>query len=70
MSARPGRITTVVDIDLDAGGASALRDGEVDVAVDVRSTPAFAHHRHEVWRLLQQEVLASTRHAQEVATVG
>jgi NitT/TauT family transport system ATP-binding protein len=71
MTARPGQIRTVVDVDPEAGGASTLHDGEVDAGVDVRSSAAFAHHRHEVWRLLQHEVGAGIRPThQEVASVG
>lgn len=45
MSARPGRIRALIDINLDhSGGAD----------VDIRSTPAFAHYRHEIWTLLRQ----------------
>ncbi len=45
MSARPGRIKRVVDIHLD-------RQAPDDV--DVRSTPEFAHYRHEIWSLLRE----------------
>ncbi|WP_104106136.1 ABC transporter ATP-binding protein [Nocardioides sp. 616] len=45
MSARPGRIREVITIDLD-------RDAPDDV--DIRSTPEFAHYRHEIWTLLRQ----------------
>ncbi|QCX26286.1 ABC transporter ATP-binding protein [Nocardioides jishulii] len=45
MSARPGRIKALVDIQLD-------RSGGADV--DIRSTPQFAHYRHEIWTLLRQ----------------
>jgi len=51
LTSRPGRVKEVVDIDLGA------RD-EVD---DVRSSPEFAAHRHEVWSLLRDEVLAAQR---------
>ncbi|MBD3940925.1 ABC transporter ATP-binding protein [Microbacterium sp. NEAU-LLC] len=43
LSARPGRLTAVVDIDLPPHDTT---DG------DVRSTPAFVEHRHRVWTLL------------------
>lgn len=45
MSARPGRIRALVDIDLDRSGAADE---------DLRSTPAFAAYRHEIWALLRQ----------------
>ena len=51
MSARPGRIRQVVDIDLD-------RDVAADT--DVRSTPEFAAYRHEIWALLRQVNRRST----------
>ncbi|RZS82798.1 NitT/TauT family transport system ATP-binding protein [Motilibacter rhizosphaerae] len=47
MTSRPGRIKQVVDIPLPL----ARRRGE-----DVRSDPEFVRLRHEVWRLLQDEV--------------
>jgi NitT/TauT family transport system ATP-binding protein len=45
MSARPGNIKAIVEISLDR----SVRDD-----VDVRSTPEFARHRHEIWTLLRQ----------------
>jgi NitT/TauT family transport system ATP-binding protein len=47
MSARPGRIKAVIDIDI---------DNRADVA-DVRSSPEFGHYRHLVWEQLRDEVL-------------
>jgi NitT/TauT family transport system ATP-binding protein len=44
MSNRPGRITSVIDIDLPAGAPDE----------DVRSTTAFADYRHQIWSLLRQ----------------
>lgn len=44
MSNRPGRITSLIDIDLPAG-----RPDE-----DVRSTAAFADYRHQIWTLLRE----------------
>lgn len=45
MSARPGRIRALVDIQLDhTAGADE----------DIRSTSAFTRHRHEIWSLLHQ----------------
>ncbi|MBI2311154.1 MAG: ABC transporter ATP-binding protein [Betaproteobacteria bacterium] len=46
MTARPGRIKQVVDIDLPAGRAAG----------DVRSSPQFAALRHLIWELLAEEV--------------
>ncbi|WP_083665812.1 ABC transporter ATP-binding protein [Saccharomonospora sp. CUA-673] len=70
LSARPGRVRAVVDVDL-PGRAS----GE-----DIRSTPAFAHHRHEIWSLLRGEDStgasadarqgAAAEEAEEVVPVG
>jgi NitT/TauT family transport system ATP-binding protein len=47
MSARPGRIKAVIDIDI---------DNRADVA-DVRSSAEFGHYRHLVWEQLRDEVL-------------
>ena len=44
LTSRPGRIKTIVDIDIDRN---------VD---DVRSGEAFRHYRHEIWSLLHSEV--------------
>ncbi|MEV7636328.1 ABC transporter ATP-binding protein [Pseudarthrobacter enclensis] len=46
LSARPGRLKAVVDIDIPD------RDGDADV----RSHPSFVEHRHQVWSLLHDEV--------------
>ncbi|QGK70034.1 ATP-binding cassette domain-containing protein [Allosaccharopolyspora coralli] len=57
LSARPGRIKQVVDIE--------LRDRtEHD---DIRSEPEFAHYRHQVWSLVRSEVEAGNGPA---ATTG
>ena len=47
MSARPGRIKAVIDIEI---------DNRADVA-DVRSSAEFGHYRHLVWEQLRDEVL-------------
>jgi NitT/TauT family transport system ATP-binding protein len=47
MTSRPGRIKHVIDVTLD-------RDDE-----DVRSGAQFRAHRHEIWTLLRDEVLAA-----------
>lgn len=44
MSNRPGRITSLIDIDLP----------EVGPHEDVRSSAAFAEYRHRIWSLLRQ----------------
>ena len=46
LSARPGRLKAVVDIDL----------GDREATSDLRSDPRFVHYRHEVWALLHDEV--------------
>ena len=48
LTSRPGRVKTVVDIDID-------RSGE-----DVRSNEEFRHYRHQIWTLLHDEVGART----------
>jgi NitT/TauT family transport system ATP-binding protein len=45
MTARPGRIKRIVDIDLPAAGSG-----------DPRSAPEFVRHRREIWELLHDEV--------------
>jgi NitT/TauT family transport system ATP-binding protein len=45
MSARPGRIKELVEVDLDRSST----------ATDVRSTPEFARYRHRVWNLLREQ---------------
>ncbi|HEX3737919.1 MAG TPA: ABC transporter ATP-binding protein [Solirubrobacterales bacterium] len=47
MSARPGRIKAVIDIDIER---------RADVA-DLRSSAEFGHYRHLVWEQLRDEVL-------------
>ncbi|HEY8482575.1 MAG TPA: ABC transporter ATP-binding protein [Spirillospora sp.] len=51
LTARPGRVKEIVDIDL----------GPRDEDADLRSSPEFAEHRHRVWSLLRDEVLAAQR---------
>jgi NitT/TauT family transport system ATP-binding protein len=46
MSGRPGRIKKIVETRLEHGD----REG-----FDVRGTPAFAAHRHEIWSLLREQ---------------
>ncbi|QKW34274.1 ABC transporter ATP-binding protein [Actinomadura sp. NAK00032] len=53
LTSRPGRVKEVVDIDL----------GPRDAHEDLRSSPAFAAHRHRVWSLLKDEVRAAQRPA-------
>lgn len=51
MSSRPGRITEIIDVDLDRS-----RAGEEDV----RATPEFADYRHRIWSLLRQQAVRPT----------
>jgi NitT/TauT family transport system ATP-binding protein len=47
LSARPGRITQIIDVDLgDRTAAGTL---------DLRSDPRFVHYRHQIWSLLHAE---------------
>jgi NitT/TauT family transport system ATP-binding protein len=48
MSARPGRIKELVEVDLDRSST----------ATDVRSTPEFARYRHRVWNLLREQTVS------------
>ena len=52
MTSRPGRIKEIVDI-----GIAARSTTE-----DLRSDPEFAHYRHEIWRLLRDEVSKAQHH--------
>ncbi|MFT3877358.1 MAG: ABC transporter ATP-binding protein [Propioniciclava sp.] len=56
MSARPGRIRQVVDVDLDRSSAQES---------DLRATPEFARYRHEIWSLLREQ--HTTTHSKELA---
>jgi NitT/TauT family transport system ATP-binding protein len=47
MTSRPGRIKEVIDIPL----------GSRTATEDLRSDPAFARYRHEIWSLLRDEVV-------------
>jgi NitT/TauT family transport system ATP-binding protein len=47
MTSRPGRIKQIVDVPL----------GSRSAAEDLRSDPAFARYRHEIWSLLRDEVV-------------
>ncbi|MEU6862094.1 ABC transporter ATP-binding protein [Streptomyces sp. NPDC046876] len=55
MTSRPGRVKEVVPVSLgsrgDGAGAGAAAQGE-----ELRSSPEFARHRHEIWTLLHDEV--------------
>jgi NitT/TauT family transport system ATP-binding protein len=50
MTSRPGRIKQIIDVPLDRDRASDQ---------DVRSSARFRAHRHEIWTLLRDEVLAA-----------
>jgi NitT/TauT family transport system ATP-binding protein len=54
MSARPGRIQEVIDVDLDRSRA---------IDVDLRATPEFAAYRHRIWTLLREQQVAATAEA-------
>jgi NitT/TauT family transport system ATP-binding protein len=57
LTSRPGRIKKVVPIGLGSRSADE----------DVRSTAEFAHHRHEIWSLLRDEVTRAQQ-LEEVST--
>ncbi|RZU50787.1 NitT/TauT family transport system ATP-binding protein [Krasilnikovia cinnamomea] len=59
MTSRPGRIKQVVEVPLAARSATE----------DLRSDPAFAHYRHEIWSLLRTEVDKARNEELEVAHV-
>jgi len=58
MSARPGKIREVIEVDLDRSSKS-----------DVRSTPEFAQYRHHIWSLLR-ELAAPVKAVEEVEKVA
>ncbi|WP_042383939.1 ABC transporter ATP-binding protein [Streptacidiphilus melanogenes] len=58
LTSRPGRVKHVVPIGLGA------RRHEAD---DLRSSPEFARHRHEIWSLLRDEVALAQRLEKERA---
>lgn len=58
MSARPGRITDIIDVHLDRSHA-----GEDDV----RATPQFAEYRHHIWSLLRQQAVPTLKEVRPVA---
>ncbi|MDX6313717.1 MAG: NitT/TauT family transport system ATP-binding protein, partial [Streptomyces sp.] len=58
-TSRPGRVKRVVPVDL----------GSRTEVADLRSSPEFAHYRHEIWDLLHDEVARAQRLEKEVASV-
>jgi NitT/TauT family transport system ATP-binding protein len=46
LTSRPGRVKQIIDIPITARSSTE----------DLRSEPEFAHHRHEIWSLLRDEV--------------
>jgi NitT/TauT family transport system ATP-binding protein len=60
LTSRPGRVKKIVDIEL-GSRLDALPAPGTLAATDLRSTPEFAAHRHEVWSLLRDEVQAARR---------
>lgn len=57
LTSRPGRIKEIVPIGI---GARAADD-------DPRSSPEFAHHRHQIWSLLRDEVTRAQQQEREAA---
>lgn len=60
LTARPGRVKEIVTVDLAGRG---------DTDGDIRSSAAFARHRHEIWSLLRDEVGARPAAATAVQDV-
>ncbi|MEU2165431.1 ABC transporter ATP-binding protein [Streptomyces chengbuensis] len=59
MTSRPGRIKQIVPVSL---GSRSATD-------DLRSSPGFARHRHEIWSLLHDEVARAQQLEKEEASV-
>ncbi|MFD7324072.1 ABC transporter ATP-binding protein [Streptomyces sp. NPDC059875] len=59
MTSRPGRIKQVVPVALDSRTSTE----------DIRSTPEFARHRHEIWSLLHDEVARAQQLEKQEASV-
>ncbi|MXM68261.1 ATP-binding cassette domain-containing protein [Streptomyces sp. HUCO-GS316] len=59
MTSRPGRIKQIVPVAL---GSRTATD-------DLRSSPEFARHRHEIWSLLHDEVARAQQLEKEEASV-
>ncbi len=59
MTSRPGRVKQIVPISL----------GSRTAADDLRSSPEFARHRHEIWTLLHDEVARAQQLEKEEASV-
>jgi NitT/TauT family transport system ATP-binding protein len=59
MTSRPGRIKQIVPVAL---GSRTATD-------DLRSSPEFARHRHEIWSLLHDEVARAQQLEKEAASV-
>ncbi|MDQ0791577.1 ABC-type nitrate/sulfonate/bicarbonate transport system ATPase subunit [Streptomyces sp. B1I3] len=59
MTSRPGRIKRIVPVAL---GPRTATD-------DLRSSPEFARHRHEIWSLLHDEVARAQQLEKEEASV-
>ncbi|MFC9131523.1 ABC transporter ATP-binding protein [Streptomyces sp. NPDC057099] len=57
MTSRPGRIKQIVPVAL----------GSRDATDDLRSSPEFARHRHEIWSLLHDEVARAQQLEKEAA---
>ncbi|MFB7928379.1 ABC transporter ATP-binding protein [Streptomyces sp. NPDC056039] len=59
MTSRPGRVKQIVPVAL----------GSRDATDDLRSSPEFARHRHEIWSLLHDEVARAQQLEKEAAAV-
>ena len=60
LTSRPARVKQIIPIEL----------GARDEADDVRSSPEFARHRHQVWAALRDEVQRADRQARGHSTKG
>ncbi|MEV7171504.1 ABC transporter ATP-binding protein [Streptomyces sp. NPDC093224] len=71
MTSRPGRIKEIVPVAFGERGAASVSGTSLagPQGEDLRSSPEFARHRHEIWTLLHDEVARAQQLEKEEASV-
>ncbi|MEU6312499.1 ABC transporter ATP-binding protein [Streptomyces sp. NPDC047014] len=69
MTSRPGRIKEIVPVAFGERGAAPGTGLAGPQGEDLRSSPEFARHRHEIWTLLHDEVARAQQLEKEQASV-